>query len=189
MLPRLAALALLASASVASAQDVSGFAGTWKLNAQLSQDIAAKIKEVAGSAQMSGGPGWATETWFPWETSFKEGERIGVREFLLATVPAFQNLEIQNSGDEVKTIHGQGGSRIFYLTRASAGTSAMSGETVKRQARLQGGQLLLESKGKEGKLNESLTLEGGSRLAYVVHLEQKRLNDPLDVRLVYDRTE
>jgi hypothetical protein len=189
MRARLAGLVLFTAAASAGAQEAPGLAGTWRLNRELSQDLAGHIKAVAGSAQMSGGPQtWATETWLPWKANFSEGERLTVRDFLLAAVPAFETVEIERGADEVRTIHGEAGSRIFYLKRTSAGTSAISGETVKRQARLEGGQLRLESKGKEGEFLESFTLEGG-RLVYVLHLEQKRLEKPLDARLVYDRTE
>jgi hypothetical protein len=185
----LAVVVVFTAAGAAGAQDGAGLAGTWRLNHQLSQDLAGHIKSVAGSAQMSGGPQtWATETWLPWKANFGENERLTVREFLLAAVPAFESLEIEQGADEVRTVHGESGSRIFYLKRASAGTSAISGETVKRQARLEGGQLLLESKGKEGEFRESFSLDGG-RLVYVLHLEQKKLEKPLDARLVYDRTE
>jgi hypothetical protein len=189
MLARLAGILLLTSAGIAVAQDAPRFAGTWRLNRELSQDLADHIKAVAGSEQMAGGPKtWATETWLPWKAGFSEGDRLSVREFLLAAVPAFEAVEIELGSDEVKTVHGEAGLRIFNLKRTSAGTSAMSGETVKRQARLEGGQLLLESKGKEGDFREAFTLDGG-RLVYVLRLEQKRLKDPLEARLVYDRTE
>ena len=185
----LSGLLLLACAGAAAAQDAPGLAGTWRLNHQLSQDLADHVKAVAGSAQMSGGPQtWATETWLPWKANFSEGERLTVRDFLLAAVPAFETVEIEQGADEVRTIHGEAGARIFNLKRTSAGTSAISGETVKRQAKLEGGQLLLESKGKEGEFRESFSIEMG-RLVYVLHLEQKRLEKPLDARLVYDRTE
>jgi hypothetical protein len=185
----LSGLLLLACAGATAAQDAPTLAGTWRLNRQLSQDLSDHVKAVAGSAQMSGGPQtWATETWLPWKANFSEGERLTVRDFLLAAVPAFETVEIAQGADEVRTVHGEAGLRIFNLKRTSAGTSAMSGETVKRQAKLQGGQLLLESKGKDGEFRESFTLEGG-RLVYVLHLEQKRLEKPLDARLVYDRTE
>ncbi|HET9317962.1 MAG TPA: hypothetical protein VFQ51_20375 [Vicinamibacteria bacterium] len=189
MRTRLAVLVFATAAGAAGAEDAPGLAGTWRLNRELSQDLAGHIKAVAGSAQMSGGPQtWATETWLPWKANFGENERLTVRDFLLAAVPAFESLEIEQGADEVRTVHGEAGSRRFYLTRSSAGTSAISGETVKRQARLQGGQLLLESKGKEGEFRETFSLDGG-RLVYVLHLEQKRLEKPLDARLVYDRTE
>ncbi len=188
MRARWAVLVLLTAAGTAAAQEAS-FGGTWRLNRQLSQDLAEHIKAVAGSAQMAGGPRtWATETWLPWKAGFGENERLSVRDFLLAAVPAFETIEIEQDAEEVRTIHGEAGSRRFYLKRTSAGTSAISGETVKRQARVEHGQLLLESKGKEGDFREAFSLEGG-RLVYVLHLDQKKLEKPLDARLVYDRTE
>jgi hypothetical protein len=191
MRARLAGLVLLSTAGAAFAQDAPGFAGTWSINRELSQDLTAQIKAVAGSDQMAGGPStWATETWLPWKAGFGEGERLSVREFLLAAVPAFDSIEIQPGAGEIKTIHGEAGSRIFYLTRTSAGTSALSGEKVTRQARLEGPRLVLESKGKEGRFDETFTLEpGGKRLVYLIRLEQKRLKKELEARLVYDRAQ
>jgi len=189
MLARAAALAMLVSGTSA-AQDAPALSGSWTINRELSGDLVAKINEVAGSQYMSGGPSWAAETWFPWGTSFSESQRVSVREFLLATVPALQAVEIEQTAAEVKTIHGESGVRIFNLTRASAGTSAMSGERVTRQARWQGPQLVLESKGKEGKLVEVLTLvPARNQLTYALRLEQKLLKGPLEVSLVYDRAE
>lgn len=189
MRAHIAGLVLLAGAGFAPAQEAPRLTGTWRLNHELSQDLAGHVKAVAGSEQMSGGPRtWATETWLPWKANFSEGERLSVRDFLLAAVPAFEAIEIDLGADEVKTIHGEAGSRIFNLKRSSAGTSALSGETVKRQARLEAGRLVLESKGKEGEFREAFTLDG-ARLVYVLRLEQKRLKQPLEARLVYDRTE
>jgi hypothetical protein len=186
MLARLA-FALLLVAGTARAQEAPNLAGTWKLNRTLSDDIEAKIKAVAGSQYMSGGPSWATETWFPWGTDFSEGKRLRVRDFLLATVPALETLEIEQSAQEVKTIHGEDGVRIFNLTRPSAGTSALSSEKVTRQARWQGGQLVLDSKGKESRFTEVLTLvPARSQLTYAIRLEQKLLEGPLEASLVYD---
>lgn len=185
---RLAAVALLFVAGTSAAQEAPVLSGAWKLNHELSEDIAAKINAVAGSQYMSGGPNWAAETWFPWGTSFSEGQRVGVREFLLATLPALQALEIEQTPQEVKTIHGEDGVRIFNLTRASAGTSGMSGEKVTRQAQWQGPQLVLDSKGKESRLAEVLTLvPERKQLTYAIRLEQKLLKAPLEASLVYDR--
>lgn len=189
MLSRLAVVVLLASGGTAAAQDAPGVAGTWTLNRDLSQDLAAKIKLVAGPEQMAGGPRtWATETWLPWKANFGEGDRLSVRDFLLAAVPAFDSIDVEQATDEVKTVHGEGNSRIFHLSRTSAGTGALGGETVTRGARLEGARLVLESKGKEGRFLESFTLEpSGKQLVYLLRLEQKRLKDPLEARLVYDR--
>ena len=110
-----------------------------------------------------------------------------MREFLLATVPALQTVLIEQTAQEVKTVHGETGVRIFNLTRTSAGTSALGGETVTRQARWQGTQLVLESKGKESRLVELLTLvPTRSQLVYALRLEHKLLKAPLEFNLVYD---
>lgn len=187
---RLAAVALLIASGTIAAEEVPALSGVWRLNRELSEDVAAKINAVAGSQYVSGGPNWASETWIPWGSSFTEGQRVGLREFLLSTVPALQAVEIEQTEREVKTIHGDAGVRIFNLTRASAGTSAMTGEKVTRQARWQGGQLVLESKGKDSRLTEALTLvPARSQLTYALRLEQKLLKAPLEVSLVYDRSE
>ena len=190
MLLRLAASAVLCAMAALASADDARFSGAWRLNHELSQNLAKKIAAAAGKEHMSGGPEWArgTETWLPWGGKFSEPERVGVREYLLQTVPAFDAVEIQQGADEVKTTHGEAGSRRFYLKRTSAGTSDMTGETVTRAATLEGQRLVLESKGKESKLVEVLTLEpSGDRLVYQIRLEQKTLKTPLEARLVYDR--
>jgi hypothetical protein len=188
MLVRFAVAVLLLVPSVASAEEAPSLSGVWKLNHELSGDIEGKIKAAAGSKYMSGGPSWATETWFPWGTDFSEHQRLQVRDVLLATVPALEALEIEQTAQEVKTIHGEDGVRIFNLTRASAGTSALGAEKVTRQARWQGGQLVLESKGKDSKFTEVITpVPARSQLTYAVRLEQKLLEAPLELTLVYDR--
>lgn len=180
--------AALAVPPGARSEDAPKLAGRWTLNRELSGDIVARIAEAAGSQYMSGGPSWAAETWIPWGTSFSEGERVAVREFLLATVPALQQVELEVSAQEIKTIHGESGVRIFNLTRKSAGTSAITGERVARQALWKGGQLSLESKGKEGSFTELLSLvPGRDQLTYALRLENKLLEKPLELALVYDR--
>jgi hypothetical protein len=185
---RLAAVSLLLACGAPAAAEDPDLSGVWKLNASLSQDIAEKIKAAAGSQSMSGGVSWATETWIPWTGGFSEPERVQMREFLLATVPALQSVEIEQTAQEVKTVHGESGVRLFNLKRASSGSSALSGETVSRQARWQGTQLVLESKGKESKLLEVLTLvPARNQLTYALRLEHKLLKAPLEVSLLYDR--
>jgi hypothetical protein len=185
---RLAAVALLVVAGARAAAEPPDLSGVWALNTSLSQDIAEKIKAAAGSASMSGGPSWATETWIPWTGGFSEGQRVEMREFLLATVPALQMVEIEQTAQEVRTVHGEAGVRIFNLTRTSAGTSALGGETVTRQARWQDAQLVLESKGKESRFLELLTLDPErGQLSYLLRLEHKLLKAPLEVNLVYER--
>jgi hypothetical protein len=188
LLTIVASTLLLGSPAARAADGPSALAGVWKLDHAQSTDIKARIEESAGSANMKGGPKWATETWFPWGTSFSEGQRLDLRAFLLATVPVFETVEIDVSPREVKTIHGASGVRIFNLTRTSAGTSALSGERVKRRAVWKDGQLQLESKGDEGKLTETLTpVPADKQLRYAIRLDYKLLEKPLDLSLLYDR--
>jgi hypothetical protein len=187
---RLAVVSLLLACGLPAAADAPDLNGTWTLNKSLSQDIAEKIKTAAGSASTSGGPSWtgATETWIPWSGGSSEGQRLEMREFLLAAVPAMQSVEIEQTPDEVKTVHGETGVRNFNLKRASSGSGAISGETVTRQARWQGEQLVLESKGKDSRLVELLTLvPTRNQLNYAIRLEHKLLKAPLELSLVYDR--
>ncbi len=181
--------ALLFAAASAQAQD-SGLKGRWTLNQELSQDIEARIKDAAGSQYMTGsGPGWAPpETWLPLGVKFNEAERLEVRKFLLAAVPSLRDLEFEVSKVEIKTTHGEAAVRIFNLTRPSAGSSGLSGEKVMRHARWQGRQLVLESKGKDSHLIETITPSTEEkRITYALHFEAKLLEKPLDLNLVYDR--
>jgi len=184
---------LVAAAAVlapqwSAAEGPADLTGHWVLNSELSGDIEGRIKEAAGSQYMSGGPTWAAETWFPWGTSFSEGQRVEARVFLLATIPALQHVELEVSGQEVKTIHGDAGVRIFHLTRKSAGTSGLTGERVTRQAVWKDGKLTLESKGKEGGLTELLTpVPSRHQMTYALRLDTKPLEKPLELALVYDR--
>lgn len=180
---------LLLCAAVSRAEDPEALAGQWALNRGLSQDIEARIKEAAGSQYMADAGSWAADTWIPWGgTKLGEGQRVEVREFLLATVPALQRLGLEVSPLEIKTIHGEAGVRIFNLTRTSAGTSAMTGETVARQARWQGSQLVLETKGKDSHLTEVITpVPTRRQITYALRFEAKLLKKPLDVTMVYDR--
>jgi hypothetical protein len=179
----------LVSAGSALAQ-TPDLRGRWTLNAELSGDIAEKIKAAAGPASVSGGPSWAsaTETWFPWAGGFSEPQRVEMREFILNTLPVLQNVEIEQSPEEVKTIHGDAGVRTFYLTRKSSGSSAVDGQTVTRQARWQGSELILESKGKESRLTEVLVLvPTRKQLTYTVRFEHKLFKSPLELNLAYDQ--
>ena len=182
--------ALLFAVSSAPAQEASSLKGRWTLNRELSQDIEGRIKDAAGSQYMSGsGPNWAPpETWLPIGVKFNEAERLEVRKFLLAAVPSLSDLEFEVSPAEIKTTHGEAAVRIFNLTRQSAGSSGLSGEKVMRQARWQGKQLVLESRGKDSHLIETITMSTEEkRITYALHFEAKLLEKPLDLNLVYNR--
>ncbi len=180
---------MLVTAGSAAAQS-SDLAGVYHLNPGLSQDIAEKVKAAAGPASVASGPQWTggVETWIPWGGGSSEPRRTELRDFLLATAPALQDVEIEQTADEVTTIHGEDGVRRFNLKRATSGSSAAGGETVTRQAHWEDGKLVLESKGKDSRLLEVLTpIPTRNQLAYALRLEHKLLKAPLEVSLVYDR--
>jgi hypothetical protein len=186
---RLLALAgwLLASGP-AFAADPPALSGSWVIDHEKSGNLEEAIKAAAGPATMSGAPGFArgVETWIPWGGGFDEPDRLTLREFLLATMPVFDKVEIEQSADEVKTTHGEGGVRRFSLARKTSGASALGGEKVSREAKSEGGRLMLSSKGKDGELKESLTA-GPDELTYALRLEHDLLKAPLVVTLVYAR--
>jgi len=179
---------LLLHAGPVLAAEAPNLSGTWKLNHALSDDPAAKVKEAAGAEYIEGGPSWATETWFPWGTKFNEGERVLLRDVLLGAVRGLERIEVEQTASEIKTVYGEEGLRVFYLTRAASGTNLVTGETVKRTAQWKGAELVLESAGKKGKAREVLSLlPAKNQLVNVLHLEMDPLKHPMDVRLVYDR--
>jgi hypothetical protein len=180
-------LVLLCAGPVPGA-DAPNLSGTWKLNHELSDDTAAKVKEAAGSEYIQGGPSWATETWFPWGRKFNEDERILLRDVLLAAVRGLERIEVEQTASEIKTVYGEEGLRVFYLTRAASGTNLVTGETVKRTAQWKGAELVLESAGKKGKAREVMSLvPAKNQLVDLLHLEMDPLKHPMDLRLVYDR--
>lgn len=174
---------LLAGAAAAAPPD---FNGEWRLDKAKSDDVAAKVGEAAGSQYVSSAKGFGSFTIFPW-TSFGEGQRVLLRDALLAGVAAFDRLEIEQKGDEIKTVHGEDGVRIFNLKRASAGTS-VTGEKVKREARWQGEQLVLESSSGKLKTLEVLTRYAErDQVIEVFRIEMDLLEKPIELKLVYDR--
>ncbi len=175
---------LLARAAAAAPPD---FNGEWRLDKAASDDVAARIGEAAGSQYVSSAKGFGSFTIFPW-TSFSEGQRVLLRDALLAGVAAFDRLEIEQKGDEVKTIHGEDGVRIFNLRRASAGTSVVTGEKVRREARWQGEQLVLESSSGKLKTLEVLTRYAErDQVIEVFRIEMELLQKPIELKLVYER--
>ena len=171
-----------------AAESSPNLSGAWKLNHELSDDAEAKVKQAAGSEYIQGGPSWATETWFPWGRKFDEDERVLLRDVLLGAVRGLERFEVEQTASEIKTVFGEDGVRVFYLTRAAAGTNLVTGEKVKRTAQWKGPELILESAGSKGKVREVLSLvPARNQLVHSLHLEMDPLKHPLDMRLVYDR--
>lgn len=187
--------ALLCVLSESAAQAPPDLSGAWALNRSLSDDAAAKVKEVAGPDVMTstttlGGRFWPGRqggalSLSPRTSYGRDEDRINLRQFLLETVAGFAQLEIEQTAEEVKTIHREDGVRIFNLERESSGAGPQ-GTRLVRRARWQGEQLTLESESGKTKLVEVLKLERG-QLRCALRYEAKALTKPLELRLVYDR--
>ena len=184
--PMAATLSLLIPAAVHS-QGTPDFSGSWKINRPLSDDAKAKVAEVAGPDTVAGGGrtlGW--NAFLP--RDYGSGvDRVNVRELLMKAISGLEEFEIEQTADEVKTIHGDEGVRIFNLKRPSSGTGG-GGVKLTRSTRWQGEQLVLESESGEAKLIELLTLvPSRNQLIDALHYEAKVLKKPLELKLMYDK--
>jgi hypothetical protein len=185
--PALLALLALRAGTPGAAQTAPDFSGEWTLNRVLSDDAAAKVKEVAGPDVMTGAKTVGGQTFFPRASYGREVDRVNLRQFLLEAVTGLAELEIEQTAEEVKTIHGEDGVRIFSLKRESGGTGALGVKLVRR-ARFQGEQLTLESESGKTKLLEVLTLvPARKQLVHALRYEAEAFPKPLELRLVYDR--
>jgi hypothetical protein len=170
-----------------AAQEAPSFAGRWVLNHALSDEAAAKVKEAAGPDVMTGAHTVGGITFLPHSSQKSEVDRVNLRQFLLDTAASLEQVQIEQTSDEVKTIHGEDSVRIFNLKRESTGANEL-GVKLTRRAYWKGEQLVLESTSGKTKLLEVLTLvPGRDQLVHAMHYEAELFKKPLDIRSVYDR--
>jgi hypothetical protein len=181
-------LALLALPALAAAEEPGppALAGTWILDRAASDDVAAKVRESAGSQYVKGAKSWGSETLLPWGSD-REDERILLRDLLLDGLRVLERMEIEQTPTELRTIHGEDGLRVFYLERAGTGTGVFTGEKQSRRVRWKGNQLFLEAKSGKSKVKETLTLASPDRLVHELHADLKLFERPLVLKLVYAR--
>jgi precorrin-2 methylase len=185
--PALVALALAAPLALFAQAPTPDFSGQWELNRGLSDDAAAKVKEVAGPNDVAGAKTVGGQTFFPRASYGKDVDRVNLRQFLLEAVAGLSALEIEQTAAEIKTVHGEDGVRIFPFGREGAGLS-VEGAVLKRRTRWQGEQLVLESESGKTRLLEVLSpLPARRQLVYSLRYEAEVFKKPLEVRLVYDR--
>jgi len=181
-------LALGFGAWPAAAQQRPNFSGVWDLNAERSDDAVQQINEAAGTAEIQGqGRGRGNTLLLPKGNERSEVERIELRNWMLQMEEQFRELEIVHEGDEFKTYYGEDGVRIFYLNRPHARTD-MKGRKLSCKTRWEGGQLVIEQTGEDKtRVFEVYTLmPGGKQLILAIRWESKWLNQPLELRSVYD---
>src|SRR5262249_28222390 len=182
--PLLVASLLLPARAAAEGADLSG---RWVINRKPSDDGAAKVAEAAGPDTMTGAETIGGVTFLPHSSQKSEVDRVNLRQFLLDTVASLERVEIEQTADEVKTIHADDQVRIFNLTRESTGANAAGGKLTRR-ASWKGQQLVLESTSGKTKLTELLPLvPTRNQLIHAIHYEAELFKKPLDLRLVYER--
>ena len=176
-------------AGVAKAQVPPDFSGSWTINRSLSDDVAARVAEVAGADAVAGAHTFGGLTFLPRSSYGKDVDRVSLRQLLLDSVAALDHLEIEQSADEIKVMQGEEAVRNFYPKRDSAG-AALGGGKVTRRMRFEGEQLKLESENGKNRTIELLTLvPTRSQLIHAIHYENELLKKPLELKLVYDRAQ
>jgi hypothetical protein len=167
---------LLAATPAAAAPP--DFSGTWTFVQQKSDDVGAKLRESLGPAYTSG-------------DIKKDEPRVWIRQWFLdqAQKPETRVLTIEQSATEFHT--GLGDEvRLYYFNRES--TRQGPGGVLRRATvRWQGEQLVVEEKAEKGSghiVEIYSLLPGGKALAVAYRLEHKALPQPLELKLVFEKT-
>ena len=175
------------SLGAAHAEGPPDFSGSWAINRSLSDDVAARVAEVAGPDAVAGARTFGGLTFLPRSSYGKDVDRVSLRQLLLDSAAALDHLEIEQSREEIKILQGEDGVRLFYPNRDSTG-AALDGGRLTRRMRFEGEQLKLESENGKRRTIELLTLvPTRSQLIHAIHYENELLKKPLELKLVYDR--
>ena len=172
------ALFLLLGALPALPQGQPDFAGRWRFDPQRSDDVRALVRESVGPDYTTG-------------DVKKEGTRMELRSWLLAVAekPETMLLTIEQTPQEFR--YGFGDEvGIYYFAREGT-RQAPNGEIDKTRVRWRGEQLVVEQEGDRGtRLTTAFTLQpGGRQILLTLHMENKALRKPLDLRLGFDRVD
>jgi hypothetical protein len=178
--------ALAAGLAIPAAAAPPDLNGTWRLDAQRSDDVKARVDAAAGPAQVKSG-GASGLTILPELNTRSEVERVEMRDWMMGIADQMDRLEIQQTAEEVKLYLGDDETvRIFYFGREHVRQDSQ-GRKLKCRARLEGDRLVLEEDGEKGmKLREALTpVPANGWLVHAVRFESPVLKQPLELRLVY----
>jgi len=180
------AAAALLLGGLAQAADPPNLSGQWKLERKRSDDAAALIEQVAGSAQVKGG-GASGLTILPEGNTRSEVERVELRDWMMGIASQLESLEVQQSPEEIRLALSDT-VRIFYFGREHVREDNL-GRKLKCRVRWNGQQLVTEEDGEKGlRLREVFTLEPANDwLVQAVYFESPLLKKPLELRLVYTR--
>jgi hypothetical protein len=186
-IPLLAFVVLaLARPAPAEAPDLSG---KWALNASRSDDVTTKIETAAGPDDVKGaGEGSGRERWIP-HGEGGEVDRVRLRELMLSVAQHLDEMDVAQDAQQIKITHGDL-LRIYYFGREHVRQSA-TGEKLKARSSWKGQQLVIDQEGGNGlRIIETYTLlPGGDHLVETLRYENKLLQQPLEIKLIYDRAE
>jgi hypothetical protein len=181
----LAALAL-AAPGLAETPDLSG---KWILNVGRSDDVTTKIEAAAGPDDVKGsGEGGGRERWIP-HGEGGEVDRVHLRELMLSVAQHLDEMDITQDAKQIKINHDDL-LRIYYFGREHVRQSA-TGEKLKTRSSWKGQQLVIDQEGGKGlRIVETYTLlPGGDHIVETLRYENSLLQQPLEIKLIYDRAE
>ena len=143
--------------------------GTWKRNAELSQEPSSKAAAALPDKPREYDP---------------EDQRF--RDLLFHTAKSLDMLTIEVGADDVKIITGEDAARIFYPGRQHV-RQGLLGAKIQALARWEKSTLVIEEDGDDFRLTERVSMTPEGRLSYVLSLTHKRLKTPLTLSTLYDR--
>jgi hypothetical protein len=165
------ALAVILFLGVAHAAEPPDLSGSWTLNSKLSQDLVEKIKIATGG-----------------DEALSKPDLGRMRNDLMELARRGETLEIEQRPGEVQMAYANDDVRIFYPGREHTRERPGMGK-IKAAPHWEGESLVIPQALPDGaKSVETYSLtDGGSRLAVMLKLEGKPLQEPLFARIVYDR--
>lgn len=183
-----AALVALALATPARAA-TPDLTGKWRLDVGRSDDVTTKIEAAAGPDDVKGaGEGSGRERWVP-HSEGGEVDRVHLRELMLSVAQHLDEMDIVQDAKQIKISHGDL-LRIYYFGREHVRESA-TGEKLKARSSWKGEELVIDQEGGKGlRIIETYTLQpGGDHIVETLRYENSLLQQPLEIKLVYDRAE
>ena len=168
-----ACLALASAAPPDGGAARPNFAGTWRLNRELSDKPQEKVKEAAGKrggmlGRVMGGRAA--------EDRMKNLEGLG------------EVLQIVHQDPELQVAGKNGASRQIFTDGRKVSRTTPKGESIETTANWRGSQLVVVTqRANGGKLTQTYSLEpGGKRMIVLTRIAGQRLEQPIELRFVYD---
>jgi hypothetical protein len=167
-------------------QDRPDLTGEWALDVKASDDVQAKVEAAAGPGYVKGSE--RAIRVLPTGNEKSEVERLELRDLLLGLIGSLDAMEITQSARDVKLARGDDVG-IFYFDREHVRVG-LHGRKLRCRTTWKGPQLVIDQSGDDkAHVIQLLTLlPEGKRLILAVRIEHARLREPLELKLVYDRS-